>query len=256
MIMRNIGNKRRRLEHMNIGVIFAGGVGSRMHSKERPKQFLEIYNKPIIVHTIEFFEKNDNIDAVVVVCVENWIKYFEKLVYKFRLEKVKKIVPGGSTGQLSIYNGICAAKEIAGDNEAIVLIHDGVRPLINSELLTHNIEDVKKYGSSITSGIVKETIVEIDDNSTIKLVPDRAHSRVAKAPQCFFLKDIMSAHKNALEENITNFIDSCTMMQYYGYTLHMTDGPYENIKITTPDDFYTMRAILQAKEDAQIYGLD
>lgn len=241
---------------MNIAVIFAGGVGSRMHSKERPKQFLEIYNKPIIVHTIEFFEKNEHIDAIAVVCVADWIEYFNKLVYQYRLDKVKKVVSGGKTGQLSIYNGLLAAKEIAGDEKSIVLIHDGVRPLINSELITRNIECVKKYGSSITSGIVKETIVEIDDNGGIKLVPDRAHSRVAKAPQCFYLDDILATHLQALKEGKTDFIDSCTMMQHYGYKLQMTDGPYENIKITTPDDFYTMRAILQVKEDAQIYGLD
>lgn len=237
---------------MNIGIIFAGGVGSRMHSKELPKQFLEIYNKPIIVHTIEFFERNENIDAVVVVCVEDWLDYFNSLIYQYRLEKIQKVVPGGSSGQLSIYNGLCAAKGIADNDNCIVLIHDGVRPLINIDLLSQNIYDVKKFGSSITSGIVKETIVEIDDNGEIKLVPDREHSRVAKAPQCFYLKDILSSHERALKEGITNFIDSCTMMQHYGFKLHMTDGPYENIKITTPDDFYTMRAILQAKEDAQL----
>ena len=129
---------------MNIGVIFAGGIGSRMNSKEKPKQFLEICNKPIIVHTIEFFENNPLIDAVVVVCIESWIDYLNSLVYKYRLDKVCKVVPGGATGQLSIYNGICAAKEIAGDEKSIVLIHDGVRPLINSDLLTENIEAVKK----------------------------------------------------------------------------------------------------------------
>ena len=239
---------------MNIAVIFAGGVGSRMRTKEIPKQFLEIYNKPIIVHTIEFFEKNENIDGIVVVCNSDWLEYFENLIYKFRLEKIKKVVPGGETGQLSIYNGLCAANELTNDEDSIVLLHDGVRPLINIDLITKNIEDVKKYGSSITSGIVKETIVEIDDEGGIKLVPDREHSRVAKAPQCFYLKDILSSHNKALSEGITTFIDSCTMMNYYGYKLHMTDGPYENIKITTPDDFYTMRAILQAKEDAQLKG--
>ena len=239
---------------MNIAVIFAGGIGTRMNSKELPKQFLEIYNKPIIVHTIEFFERNENIDGIVVVCNSDWLDYFNNLIYRFRLEKIKKVVPGGETGQLSIYNGLCVAKEISDDDNTIVLIHDGVRPLINIDLITKNIEDVKKYGSSITSGIVKETIVEIDDNGGIKIVPDRAHSRVAKAPQCFYLKDIFNFHKKALSENITTFIDSCTMMHHYGFKLHMTDGPYENIKITTPDDFYTMRAILQAKEDSQLKG--
>lgn len=241
---------------MNIGVIFAGGVGKRMHSKDRPKQFLNINDKPIIVHTLEHFENNDLVDAVVVVCVEEWIDYLNSLLYKYRLNKVKKVVPGGSSGQLSIYQGLKAAKEIAGEETSIVLIHDGVRPLINAELLTRNIEDVKKYGSSITSAVVKETIVEIEDSGKIKSVPDRAHSRVAKAPQCFWLQDIYNAHERALSEGITDFIDSCSMMYYYGHDLHMTDGPFENIKITTPDDFYTMRAILQVKEDAQIYGLE
>jgi 2-C-methyl-D-erythritol 4-phosphate cytidylyltransferase len=241
---------------MNIGLIFAGGVGSRMHSKDLPKQFLRIYDKPIIVHTIEHFEKNPLIDAIVVVCVADWIDYFKNLVAQFHLKKIQKIVPGGETGQLSIYNGLVAAKDVAQGQKSIVLIHDGVRPLINSDLLTRNIECVQKHGNSITSGTVKETIVEIDDEGGIKMVPDRAHSRVAKAPQCFWLEDILSAHEQALKEGRKDFIDSCTLMQHYGFKLHMTDGPYENIKITTPDDFYTMRAILQVKEDAQIYGLD
>ena len=121
---------------MNIAVIFAGGVGKRMHTKEKTKQFLEIYNKPIIVHTLEKFEKHKDIDGIVIVCVENWISYMNDLVYKYRLEKVKKIVPGGETGQLSIYHGLCAAKEISGDEKSIVLIHDGVRPLIDKKLQT------------------------------------------------------------------------------------------------------------------------
>lgn len=241
---------------MNIGVIFAGGVGKRMRSKEKPKQFLEIYNKPIIIYTLEHFENNSEIDAVVISCVEDWIPYLKELLSKYRIEKVKKIVPGGETGQLSIYNGIVAAKELAGDSEAIVLIHDGVRPLINSELLSRNIECVKKNGSAITAGIVKETIVVVDHQNKVEIVPDRENSRVAKAPQSFWLDDILKAHNKAMSEGITSFIDSCTMMKYYGKQLYMVDGPFENIKITTPDDFYTMRAILEAKENAQIYGIE
>lgn len=241
---------------MNIALIFAGGVGSRMHSKELPKQFLRIYDKPIIVHTIEHFEKNAQIDAIVVVCVADWINYFKDLVSKYHLQKICRIVSGGKTGQLSIYNGLVAAKEVAQNEKSVVLIHDGVRPLINEDLISRNIESVQKYGSSITSGIVKETIVEINDDGDIKTVPDRAHSRVAKAPQCFWLDDILSAHHKALDAGRDDFIDSCSMMQYYGFHLHMIDGPYENIKITTPEDFYTMRAVLQVKEDAQIYGIN
>ncbi len=240
----------------NIGVIFAGGVGSRMKSKTKPKQFLEIYGKPIIIHTLEHFENNVEIDAVVIACVKEWIPYLKELLYKFRIEKVKKIVEGGETGQLSIYGGLRAAREIVGKENAIVLIHDGVRPLISSRLLSENINCVKEHGSAITAGIVKETIVVMNDDGVIEQVPSRKNSRVAKAPQSFFLDDILSVHEKALSEGLRDSIDSCTLMKSYGFTLHMIDGPYENIKITTPDDYYTMRAIMQAKENAQIYGYD
>ena len=242
---------------MNIAVIFAGGVGRRMHSKDRPKQFLEMYNKPIIIHTLEHFEKHPMIDAIVVVCIESWIPYLNKLLYKFRIEKVKAVVPGGSTGQLSIYNGLKAAKEIASSARAIVLIHDGVRPLINEKVITDNIETVKKHGSAITTAKVKETILVVnEDESTIDYVPSRNNSRVAKAPQSFWLDEILEAHEKALAEGEENCIDSCTMMQKNGYNLYLIDGPGENIKITTPEDFYTMRAILEAKENEQIYGFN
>ena len=98
---------------MNIAVIFAGGVGSRMHTKDRPKQFLEMHGKPILVHTLEHFEKHSKIDAIIISCIEEWISYCEMLIKKFNIEKVKVIVPGGRTGQESIYNGLCAAAEVA-----------------------------------------------------------------------------------------------------------------------------------------------
>ncbi len=239
---------------MNIGVIFAGGVGSRMHSKEMPKQFLKVHDKPIIIHTLEHFEKNDEIDAIVIACVADWIEHLKNLLYKYRIEKVKKIVAGGESGQISIYNGLCAAEEVASGNKAIVLIHDGVRPLINPSLLSENIRCVKEHGSAVTAGIVKETIVVIDKDGRIEQVPSREKSRVAKAPQSFWLADILKVHRQAMKDGVLNAIDSCTLMKQYGHALFMLDGPYENIKITTPDDFYTMRAILDAKENAQIYG--
>lgn len=238
---------------MNIGVIFAGGTGQRMKTTNRPKQFLEMHGKPIIIYTLEIFENHQDIDAIVVACVEAWIPYLEQLLDKFHIKKVKKVVPGGASGQMSIYNGLVAAKEVAGDEKSIVLIHDGVRPLINSRVITDNIKSVINNGSAITSAIVKETIMVVKDDNSIDYVPDRAHSRVAKAPQSFWLEDILAVHHKAQEDGIQDFIDSCTMMKYYGHNLFLIDGPYENIKITTPDDFYTMRALLDAKENAQIY---
>lgn len=238
---------------MNIGVIFAGGIGQRMKTTKRPKQFLEMHGKPIIIYTLEIFERHPEIDGIVVSCVEEWIPYLNELLDKFHITKVKKVVPGGESGQMSIYNGLVAAKELAGEEKSLVLIHDGVRPLINEEVITNNIKSVREHGSAITSAIVKETIMVVKDDNSIDYVPDRAHSRVAKAPQSFWLDEILAVHHRAQEEGITDFIDSCTMMKHYGHNLFLIDGPYENIKITTPDDFYTMRALLDAQENAQIY---
>ncbi len=208
---------------MNIAVIFAGGTGSRMHSKEKPKQFLEMNNKPIIIHTVEHFENHPLIDAIVVVCIESWIKYFENLIYKYRLDKIKIVVPGGMTGQLSIYNGLCAARKLAikkKDENAIVLIHDGVRPLINEKVITDNINSVIKHGSAITTAIVNETVLVVnDDTCSINYVPSRKNSRVARAPQSFYLKDILQVHEQCLAKGSNNYIDSCTMMQEHGYNL-------------------------------------
>jgi len=239
---------------MNIAVIFAGGTGQRMHSKDVPKQFLKMHKKPIIIYTLEIFDSHPEIDAIVIACKEEWISYLERLIYKFRIEKVKKIVPGGETGQMSIYYGLIAAKEVSSnEKESIVLIHDGVRPLINDKVISDNIACVKRNGSAITTAVVQETILVVKDDESINYVPDRAHSRVAKAPQSFRLDQILDAHIKAQQEGIYDCIDSCTLMKQYGYSLYLVDGPKENIKITTPDDFFMMRALLDAQENMQIY---
>ena len=241
---------------MKTEVIFAGGVGKRMHSKDIPKQFLKLHGVPIIVHTLNLFQDSPAIDSIVIACVKTYINYMNQLVNKYNLTKVKKIVMGGKNGQESIYNGLKAAEAIGNRDEDIVLIHDGVRPLITEKTIEDNIISVKKHGSAITSVKAKETILIVDDNEAITKVPDRSHSRLARAPQSFYLKDILSAHEKAISENKFDFVDSCSMMTFYGKKLYLVDGPQENIKITTPDDFYTMRALLDAKENAQIYGFE
>ena len=244
---------------MNIGVIFAGGVGSRMNSKKAlPKQFLSMHSKPIIIHTLEHFENHEEIDAIVISCVETWLDYMKELVAKYNITKVKKVVPGGETGQMSIYNGLCAAEQVANGEPSVELIHDGVRPLINAKLLSDSIASVKENGSAITSVPVKETVLMVKDEAQnrIDYVPNRANTRLARAPQSFWLEEILEAQRKAISEGRKDFIDSCSLMQYFGKQLWLIDGPMENIKITTPDDFYTMRALLDAKENAQIYGLE
>ncbi len=238
---------------MNIAVIFAGGSGLRMHTKSRPKQFLELNGKPIIIYTLELFDNHPGVDAIVVACIESWIPFLEKMLRKFEITKVVRIVPGGKTGQESIYNGLCAAEDYAAGQDANVLIHDGVRPLITEETISDNLNKLEACGSCITCVPATETFVVTKEDGRME-IPSRDNSLIARAPQSFRLKDIIGAHRKALAEGRTDFIDSCTMMSHYGYTLGTVIGPMENIKITTPADFFVFRAMVKVHEDQQIFG--
>ena len=228
-----------------------------MNTVSRPKQFLELNGKPVIIYTLELFDNHSDIDAICVVCIEPWISFLKKQLKKFEITKVVSIVPGGETGQDSIYNGLCAAKRWAekrgiGDDVA-VLIHDGVRPLITEQTITDNVETVSEYGNCITCIPATETFVVKEKDGSLN-IPSRADSLIARAPQCFMLNDILSAHEKARKENRHDFIDSCTMMSYYGHQMHTIIGPMENIKITTPTDFFIFRAMVQVHENQQIFG--
>ena len=133
---------------MTTALIFAGGTGRRMNSRSKPKQFLEMHGKPIIIYTLEHFEYHEDIDNMVIVCIREWIEELRGFLKRFGITKVKKIVPGGKTGHDSIHFGLLGMREFVSEND-IVLIHDGVRPLINEELISMNIEADKKYGNDI-----------------------------------------------------------------------------------------------------------
>lgn len=240
---------------MNVALIFAGGSGTRMNTKSRPKQFLELHGKEIIIYTLEHFEKHPEIDAIAVVCIAEWIDYMKSIIKKNAIDKVKWIVPGGATGQDSIFNGLKAIHDDCPE-DSIVLIHDGVRPLINHELISANIESVKEHGSAITVTPVIETIMLTENDNKVYKSVDRSKSCMAKAPQSFYLKDIYGAHLKAQADGIHTKIDSATMMSDYGYSLYTVAGSSENIKITTPADFYIFRALTDAKENSQIFGLE
>jgi 2-C-methyl-D-erythritol 4-phosphate cytidylyltransferase len=240
---------------MNIALIFAGGTGIRMNTVAQPKQFLQLYGKEIIIHTIENFENHNEIDAIVVVCIEEWIPFLRTLLDKYNIEKVKWIVPGGETGQDSIYRGLSAIKNNVPD-DSVILIHDGVRPLITGKLISDCIASVIAHGSAITVTPEIETVVSIDDNDRkITSITDRSNCFHAKAPQCFRLADIWRGHTLARENGFTNMIDSASLMKHYGYELYAVQGDYENIKITTASDFYIFRALYEARENSQVFGI-
>ncbi len=236
----------------NLAVIFAGGVGTRMNTNDLPKQFLMVHGKPIIVHTIEIFQNHPEIDGIICVCVESWIDYMEELKYRYRLDKIARVVPGGETGQLSIFNGLKACAEVYGLGDNIVLIHDGVRPLISAETISANIASVKEFGTAITSVPAQETVIVVDDDEQVEEIVDRSHARLARAPQSFYLKEILEAQEKAIAQGLTNMTDSCTLMKHFGKKLVTIPGERNNIKITTPEDFYTFRALSDAKENLQL----
>ena len=240
---------------MNIALIFAGGTGSRINSRTRPKQFLELNGKPIIIHTLEYFEEAESIDAICVVCLEGWIAYFNDLVKKFNLRKIRWVVPGGETGQDSIFKGLSAVYEDETvPRDTIMLIHDGVRPLISVSTVEDVVACARENGNAITVTSAYETIITVDENENVSDVVDRKRAKLARAPQAFHLNDIYFAHIRAREENF-DAIDSATLMRHYGHKLFTVEGPVENIKITSPSDFYIFRAIYEARENSQIWGL-
>ena len=173
---------------------------------------------------------------------------------KYQLTKVVKVVPGGETGQDSIYAGIEAAHQITSDEKSVVLIHDGVRPLIEAKTITDCLERVKENGTAITVAPAIETIIRVNDEACISDVIERSSCLMARAPQCFYLNEIYQAHLKAREENRHDFIDSATLMKHYGHSLSVVQGPVENIKITTPMDYYTFKALSEARENLQLYG--
>ena len=241
---------------MNTVLIFAGGTGQRMNSKTLPKQFLELHGKPIIIYTLEQFDNHPQVDGIVVVCLDGWHDYLQKLLRKFNIEKVKAIVTGGTTGQESIFRGLCKLTELYSDDD-IVMIHDGVRPLIDVETISENIACVEQHGSAITVAPPVETVTvnDADDKNLVGSIIDRKNCRMAKAPQSFYLGEIYRTHLQARQEEKLDFIDSATLMQYYKHSLYTVEGKPTNIKITTPTDYYLFRAIIDARESQQIMGI-
>lgn len=239
---------------MNIAIIFAGGTGIRMKTSGLPKQFLNVYGKPIIIYTLEKFEKNIYIDGIIVICLQEYINILNEMIEKFSLKKIISVIPGGKTGQESIYNGLIEANNLFSP-ETIVLIHDGVRPIINDALINKNIEIAKKFGCAISAAKAIETIVRKNIKSNSYEIIERDNCLIAKAPQTFFLGKILSIHEKAKQEKYYKAIDCASLMSYYGEKLYFVDCENCNIKITHPIDYYIFKSLLDAFEGQQIFGI-
>lgn len=234
-------------------LIFAGGTGRRMNSRSRPKQFLEMHGKPIIIYTIEHFEYHNDINEICVVCIKEWIDELWGLLRRYDIRKIKMIIPGGETGHDSIRQGLEAMKNTTADDD-IVLIHDGVRPLIDAELITRNIQGVKQNGNAITVEAVRESVIRCTDGNCILEIPPREQMYVAKAPQSFRYGDILRLYERAYEDGLKT-VDSSHLCSVYHVPMHIITSSKNNIKITEPADFYIFRALYEAMEGAQIFGI-
>ena len=238
---------------MAIALIFAGGSGKRMNSAATPKQFLPMHGKPVIVYTLEHFQDHEEIGGIVIVCIREWVGKLRRMTERYGIDKVRGIVPGGATGHDSIYLGLEYMKSFAKEKD-IVLIHDGVRPLITEELITENIRAVEAFGSAITCESVKESVVESPDGESIVHVPSRDYMYIAKAPQSFYFGDIYSIYAKAQRDGRKS-IDSAHLCHIYKVPMHMIKSPKNNIKITDPMDYYVCRAIYDAMESESIWGI-
>lgn len=244
---------------MNIAIVLAAGVGQRMRNSGLPKQFLKLMGKPIIIYTLDKFECIDEIDKIIIVCHGSYIEYMQKLLAEYGIKKVEKVTIGGKDRQSSIQRGLEAVVESGGEPEDIVIIHDGVRPLVDTATIHENIRVASCYGCAITVHPVTESVVITDSESADKDdFKKRAITYSMTSPQSFQLGKIINAYKHvALTENAypMPLLDAAMVYTHAGGSAHLVKEQENNIKITTPEDFYFLKAILELEENKYIFGL-
>ena len=235
----------------NIGVIIAGGSGHRM-GQDIPKQFINVYDKPILIYTLEGFQKHPQIDAIEVVCIDGWHDIVWAYAKQFNIDKLKWIVSGGSTGQESIRNGVYYLEGNVSDDDTII-IHDGIRPLVDSSVLSDVISKCNQYGNAVTSMPYNEQIFVVstdDDTTTTQYIPRETLRRVS-TPQAYKFGLLNAKYHEAFEKEIGIYGSSYTntMMVELGERLHFAAGSDKNIKLTTKDDLEMFKAYLKAEKD-------
>lgn len=234
---------------MNIAVIIAGGSGNRM-GQEIPKQFINVYDKPIIIYTLESFQKHPEIDAIEVVCIEGWQEMLWAYARQFDISKLRWVVPNGKTAQESIRNGVQGLKNVCSEND-IVIIHDGIRPMVESFVLSDVIIKCREYGNGVTSLPYNEQIFLVEDEiSTIQYIP-RATLRRVSTPQAYFYGKLAWAYEKAFAEGVGIQAGTYanTLMVELGERLYFASGSEKNIKLTTLDDLELFKAYLKIEKD-------
>lgn len=236
---------------MNYAIIIAGGSGNRM-GQDIPKQFINVYDKPILIYTLEGFQRHPQIDNIEVVCLDGWHDVLWAYARQFNITKLKWVVSGGQSGQESIRNGVFNLEGKINDDD-IVIIHDGIRPLVDEFVLTDVILKAKQYGNAVTSMPYNEQIfiVEESDNNTTRQYIPRETIRRVSTPQAYQFGQLNKAYHEAFEKGIGIYGSSYTntMMTDLGVTLHLAAGSDKNIKLTTKDDLEMFKGYLKMDKD-------
>ena len=235
---------------MNYALILAGGVGQRMRRTGMPKQFLEVFGKPIIIYTLQKFEYCEDIDNVIVACHFSYIEYMETLLQRYGIKKVKAVISGGKDRQDSILNGLKYIQSEGASDDDIVVIHDGVRPLIQENIVRENVRVAKKYGSAMTVVITSKEEVGFED------FKKRDDTYSLTAPQSFKIGVLAKAYKD-IENKDTPMplLDSALAFTYLGNDIHIIKENNNNIKVTT-EDYYILKAMLELEENRYVFGIN
>lgn len=234
---------------MIVALLTAAGHGTRME-QDIPKQFMHVEDKPIIVHTMEAFQKHPSIDAIVIVTLPSWIEVLKAYAKQFNITKLRWIVAGGSTGQESIHNGLMAIKDDMKP-EDVVMIHDGNRCMVSDEIISDSIATFKQHGSAVTAIPCVEAVFRSSDDgesSTVSIPREQLYR--TQTPHTYTLDKLLWAHSEAEKRGIENTAATCTLMQELGETIYFSKGSEENLKITTVDDLIIYKALLHTRKDA------
>ena len=231
---------------MNIALLTAAGSGSRMH-QDIPKQFLHINNKPIIIYTMEAFEHNPQIDAMIVITLDSWKDFIWAYAKQFNITKLKWVVSGGASGQESIYNGLMALKAECKETD-VILVHDGNRPLITNDIIANSLSVFSNFGSAVADIPCTEAVFKSVDgfSSTISIPREKLFR--TQTPHTYTLGKLLWAHEQAKKKNIINTTATCTLMQQLGETIYLSKGSEKNFKLTTLEDIDIFRAFLNSEE--------
>lgn len=236
---------------MNIALIIAGGSGHRM-GQDIPKQFINVFDKPVLIYTLEGFQKHPQIDAIEVVCIDGWHDILWAYAKQFNITKLKWVISGGNSGQESIRNGVYNLEDKCSSEDTII-IHDGIRPLVEPSVLSDVIAKCKLYGNAVTSMPYNEQIFVIDEDdetTTSKFIPRETLRRVS-TPQAYNFKLLDEKYHEAFEKEIgihgSHYTN--TMMVELGVKLHFAAGSDKNIKLTTKDDLEMFKAYLKSDKD-------